>query len=224
MRISWSYLTNIPLIALIVANVLPLWGVLFLGWDAFLIVLLYWAENIAIGFYTVLKIVFVKAPSPKDQLSKLLIIPFFIIHYGGFTAGHGFFVLSIFKKGGKLSISGEEWPCFLVFVQLLLNVMRQAYSIIPANMKYVLLALFVSHGISFVYNYLLKGEYAVAKVASPYGRVFVMHIAIIGGAFLAEQIGSPVAVLFVLVVLKTIMDVALHLREHKKMKKKMAGG
>jgi len=208
MRISGSYLTNIPLLALLIANVLPLWGVLFLGWDAFLIVLLYWTENIAIGFYTILKIVFVKAPSPKDQLSKLFIIPFFIIHYGIFTAVHGLFVLRIFKKVDELSI----------------YVIRQAYSIIPVNMKYVLLALFVSHGISFVYNYLLKGEYAFAKVESPYGRVFVMHIAIIGGAFLAEQIGSPVAVLFVLVVLKTIMDVALHLREHKKIKKKMAAG
>jgi len=208
MKVLRSYLTNIPLLALLIANVLPLWGVLFLGWDALLIVLLYWAENIAIGFYTVLKIVFVKASSPKDQMSKLFIIPFFIIHYGAFTVVHGLFVLKIFKKVDELSIYR----------------IRQAYSIIPVNMKYVLLAFFVSHGISFVYNYLLKGEYAVAKVESPYGRVFVMHITIIGGAFLTEQIGSPVAVLFVLVVLKIIMDVALHLKEHEKIRKKMATG
>ncbi|MHC4130435.1 MAG: DUF6498-containing protein [Planctomycetota bacterium] len=41
-----SWLT-LPVAALIVANIIPIWGVLFLGWDAFCIVLLYWAENLA---------------------------------------------------------------------------------------------------------------------------------------------------------------------------------
>lgn len=218
------YFSNVPLIALLIANVLPLWGVLFWGWDAFLIVLLYWSENLAIGFYTALKIAFVKAPSRKDQWSKLLIIPFFIIHYGGFTAGHGMFVLSMFKKAPEGFEQELSWPCFLAFIELLINVIRQAYSIIPTNMKFVLLGLFVSHGISFVYNYLLKGEYAVRKVESPYGRVVVMHIAIIAGGFLTEAMGSPAGIVFVLVLIKTIMDAGLHLREHEKRQKKLASG
>jgi len=42
----------------------------------------------------------------------------------------------------------------------------------------------------------------------------VMHVAIIAGGFLSMVFGSPAALLFVLVVLKTIIDVELHLREH----------
>ena len=52
-------------------------------------------------------------------------------------------------------------------------------------------------------------------MGAPYARVVVMHVAIIAGGFLSMVFGSPAALLFVLVVLKTIIDVELHLREHK---------
>lgn len=55
MKVSKGILARLPLICLLAANVIPLWGVLVLRWDAFLIVLLYWAENLAVGFYNVLK-------------------------------------------------------------------------------------------------------------------------------------------------------------------------
>src|SRR4051812_39197593 len=49
---------------LIAANALPLFGVLFLGWDAFSIVLLYWTENVVIGAINVLKMI-TCAPDPN---------------------------------------------------------------------------------------------------------------------------------------------------------------
>ena len=218
-----SYLSKLPLIALLVTNALPLVGVLFFKWDAFMIVLLYWAENLAIGFYNVLKIAFVKVEKPADNLAKLFAIPFFIIHYGGFMAVHGVFVLALFDKSDDFFPKGDTWPCFLVFVQLLLNVMREAYLAIPPDARYVILAMFISHGISFVYNYLYKGEYATAKgdklMGQPYARIVVMHIAIIAGGFLTAWFGSPIGLLVILVVLKTVIDVKLHLRQHRGQKK-----
>lgn len=220
MKFSKKYLSNIPLLALIVANTIPLWGVLFLGWDAFYILLLYWAENIAVGFYNILKIAFLKVPRPIDHLGKLFIIPFFVVHFGGFMAGHGFFILFLFKKIKEPSIQGNEWPCFLVFIQLLLGVIKQAYSIIPADMKYALAALFASHGISFIYNYLLKREFALSKaerlMGEPYVRVAIMHFALLAGGFLSASIGQPIGILLILVVFKIIIDAKLHLREHRK--------
>ena len=44
-------------LALIVVNMVPLVGVLFWRWDAFEIVALYWAENVAIGAINVLKMI-----------------------------------------------------------------------------------------------------------------------------------------------------------------------
>lgn len=220
MKSKSKYLSNIPLIALIAANIVPLWGVLFLKWDAFYIVLLYWSENLAVGFYNILKMAFAKVPHPLEHLKKVFLISFFTIHYGGFTAIHGFFVLMLFKKGQGEFLKDINWPCFLAFLQILLNVAKQAYSVMPTAMRYALAALFASHGVSFVLNYLIKGEYASAQseklMGSPYGRVVVMHIAILFGAFLTMAIGSPVAILIILVLLKTVVDAKLHLQQHRK--------
>jgi purine-cytosine permease-like protein len=103
---------------------------------------------------------------------------------------------------------------------MLFNIIRYMYSVIPPQVRLAVLALFVSHGVSFVHNYLLKGEYTSAKLnklmGGPYGRVVVMHIAILVGGFLTMVAGSPTPLLVVLIGLKTILDVNLHNREHKK--------
>ena len=220
MKFRAEVLPRLPLIALIAANLIPIWGVLFARWDAFYIVLLYWAENLAVGFYNVLKMACVKMAKPEDHLRKLFMIPFFIIHFGGFTGGHGFFVLMMFKKSsGEFMQGGMDWPCFLVFVQMLLRVIGEAYSLLSAQMKVALLALFASHGVSFMYNYFYRGEYTRAKLdalmGTPYVRIFVMHFAIIAGGFVMAAIDSPAGLLFVLVVLKMVIDVKMHLREHR---------
>jgi hypothetical protein len=222
--VFWRHRSNIPLISLLAANTIPLWGVLFLGWDAFSIVLLYWAENLIIGFYNILKIAFVKAPRFPGHIAKLFFIPFFIIHYGGFMGVHGIFILFLFKRGqGPAFLSGSApWPCFLVFVQLLLGVIRQMWLVMPDGMKLPLAIFLASHGVSFVHNFLVKGEYASTKpeklMGQPYARVVVMHIALLVGCFGVAALNSPVPLLLVLVALKTILDVKLHLREHGKVK------
>ena len=84
-------------------------------------------------------------------------------------------------------------------------------------MKIALLALFVSHGVAFVHNYLLKGEfsrtYMSTLMGQPYSRVVVMHIAILAGGSLSLSLGSPVGLLIILVVLKTAIDVKMYLRQ-----------
>ena len=71
-------------------------------------------------------------------------------------------------------------------------------------------------------EYLLKGEYATAKpkelMGKPYSRVIVLHIAIIAGGFFVMALGSPVPLLIVLIIGKIILDMKMHLREHRKAK------
>lgn len=228
MQFKKEYLTDISLISLVSANLIPFFGVLYLGWEAFHIVLLYWSENIVVGFYNILKMTFARVDKPAEHLGKLFLIPFFAVHYGGFCAVHGLFVIMLFGKGqsGFEPVQGEPWPCFFVFLQMLLNVIRQIYSIMPAAMQYAMVALFVSHGISFVYNYLIKGEFAKIKtdrlMGSPYGRIVIMHLAVLFGAFLTMSLGSPIGILIILVGLKTFLDVIFHLRQHEKHQAKAA--
>jgi hypothetical protein len=84
--------------ALTVANLLPLFGVVFLGWDAAAIVLLYWIENLIVGSINILRMILVKVESTAGQFQKLFMIPFFCVHFGGFCAVHGFFLLTFFKN------------------------------------------------------------------------------------------------------------------------------
>jgi hypothetical protein len=146
-------------------------------------------------FYNVLKIAFAPVPHPAGHLGKLFLIPFFVVHYGGFTAVHGFLVLALSHKGQGPPMGGTNWSCCHVFVQMLFNVIGYMYSVIPPQVRIAVLALFASHGVSFVRNYLLNREYATAKsnqlMSGPYGRVVVMHVAIIAGGFLTAAVGSP---------------------------------
>jgi len=217
---SRQIVRRLPLIALLTANAVPLVGVLFFKWSAFGIVLLYWSENVVVGFYNILKIALVKVKEPVEHLGKLFMIPFFMVHFGGFTGIHGVFVLTMFGQSNGDFMHKTSWPCHFAFIQILLNVIREAFSIMTPEMRLGLLALFGSHGVSFVYNYLIKGEYARTNprklMGAPYSRIFVMHIAIIVGGFALVALKSPVGLLLVLVVLKTFVDVKLHFYEHRK--------
>lgn len=207
-------------VALTAANLLPLAGVLFLGWDAGAIVLLAWSENLIVGFYAVLKIALVKVEKPAHHLAKLFFIAFFCMHFGLFCGVHGSFILYFFKLGGPASPSlGGDWPFPLVFLQILVGVAADAWRARPPGMEWQVLCLFLSHGVSFVQNYVLGKEYAssniVLAMVRPYGRMVLMHVALIAGAAATVGLGSPVPMLFVLVGLKLAVDVALHRWSHR---------
>ena len=50
---------------------------------------------------------------------------------------------------------------------------------------------------------------------APYGRLVILHLTILLGAFAIMVIGAPVGAVAVLVALKTAMDLGFHLREHR---------
>jgi len=189
--------------ALLVANVLPLAGVLALGWDLQLVMLTYWAESAVVGLYAILRMLVV---------GGIIAVPasaFFCVHFGGFMAGHLVFLLVLTAPGG-IGGSGGPGPGFRQLPALL------AEPLVIATLA----AMVVSHGVSFVMNFVMGGEAArttVAKeMAAPYGRIVVMHVAIIGGAFLVILVGSSAMLLVLLIALKTAADLLAHRREHRK--------
>jgi hypothetical protein len=88
------------------------------------------------------------------------------------------------------------------------------------HLVWAALALAASHGVSFVLNYLRSGEYQRARLdalmQAPYGRVVVLHVAILGGGFLIMGMGSPVWALALLVFLKIGLDLQAHQRERRR--------
>jgi uncharacterized protein DUF6498 len=176
-------------IALVIANFVPLVGVLFFGWDLGDVMVLYWVESGVIAFYTVLKIAIV------GKLAAIVAAPFFIGHflliYGLFLRGN---------TGGRTPGAAAELSA--VFIPIWTSIA----------------ALFISHGVSFFTNFMGQREYEDASVSAlmtaPYNRVLVMHFTLIFGGWIILLLGTPTGALVVLLAVKTLLDLRAHRREH----------
>jgi hypothetical protein len=192
---------------LLLANLVPLYGVLFWDWDVFSLLLLFWMENLAIGALNVARMLCAQPGDILAWLRKLFLVPFFCVHYGMFTAVHGMFVLSG-MFGSRDYTSGG----FAVIGPALEAAAEQ-------DLWLPVAALAASHLFSFFWNYVHRGEYRrttpAALMVRPYVRVVALHFAIVVGGIGAMALGSPVSALVLLVAIKTGIDVAAHLREHR---------
>ncbi|HEV2436148.1 MAG TPA: DUF6498-containing protein [Verrucomicrobiae bacterium] len=194
-------------IALGLANLVPVAGVFLLGWEIFPLMFLFWSENVIIGVINVLKMLTANPESPSSWAAKLFIIPFFCVHYGMFTFVHGVLVIGLFGGGLK---PGTGLPTPETF-----------WKIAHDNyLGWAILGLAVSRGISFATNYLGSGEYQRASLQQlmqqPYGRIVVLHLAILFGGFLMLALHSPVWGLLLLVALKISLDLRGHFAERRK--------
>lgn len=89
----------------------------------------------------------------------------------------------------------------------------------PATLLISAVGLAISHLLSYRQNYIGRGEYLRvspgAQMFSVYGRVVVLHLTVIIGGFAISSLDAPVAALVVMVLIKTAIDLGLHLREHR---------
>lgn len=220
-----THASGVAIGALVVANAIPLIGVLFLGWSLPAILGIYWAENGVIGVFAFLRILTADGPVPSvapppsplegrpvavlpASIGRMIMAPFFAVHYGIFWVGHGVFVLLFlpmmlsFGGGGVLDPSGmTAAPAVPVILQAL-----------PF--------LVASHALSFWLNWVVAGERhasnPTAEMFAPYARVMLLHVTIIGGAFAVVLLGKPIWALVVMVAFKTGMDLRAHLAERRR--------
>ncbi len=199
---GWLARLRSSAMALVVANLVPVYGVVALGWKVAPIMVFYWTENLVVGFFNVQKMKRAQGPvnaagmtlngQPVTEGSRRALILFFILHYGLFTLVHGVFVFVLFGPGMRL---GRE-------------------------LGLALLVLAASHGYSYRRNFIHGGEYRRASFArlfwQPYARIIVMHVTILAGGALAASMGSPLGALLVLVGLKTVIDLGAHWLERRK--------
>ncbi len=214
---------------LIAANSVPIWGVLYWGWDVFVLLVLYWLETAVIGFWMIARILSAPPASLgtievngkpvagiKGATARLFVAGFFVVHAGIFMGVHMVFLWSLFSGAWSKQIRG------------LGDFFRSI--VIGTDLWVPLLVLFVVRGLSFLFH-VIKPE-AIEKferslglpvssapapedigtiVGAFYGRVVVMHMTIIFSAFISVLFGS-IAPLIVMVAVKTAADVSLHLK------------
>jgi hypothetical protein len=236
-RLARATSTTSSALVLVAFNLIPLVGVVFWGWNVATLLVLYWVENGIVGVLNVPKMLLARGPveagegelriNGRVSTSKASQVLFFLVHYGIFWFVHGIFVFSLTAFAPFAATGLGDGPIQPVVPDGVGGVFPgPAQTGLPAAARgpdmsavaWGAIGLAISHGASFVVNYLGRREYlrvsAGRQMFAPYGRLVILHMAIILGAFVSITIGSPIGALIVLVVLKTIVDLTLHLREH----------
>jgi hypothetical protein len=191
-------LTSTSTLILIFANLIPVAGSAFWGWNLADVMVLYWAESAVIGFFNICKMIVI------GRWLALLTSTFFVAHFGGFMAVHFLFVYTIFVEPtqNEIAAGGD-----------LANVTRLFITLWPA-----LAVLFISHAFSFYSNFLGREEYRGRslneQMSEPYSRIIFMHMVLIFGGGLTMILGGPVLILIIVIALKVYFDVKAHLKQH----------
>jgi hypothetical protein len=203
---------KITLIMLLTVNLLPLLGVYLLGWNVFVLIFLYWLENVITGFFNILRMLVLQPWHILHWFGKLFTVGFFTFHYGMFTAVHGVFVIMLFG-GESITNRGTISPSIIFDI------------ISKYQLIYIVLALYLSHGLSYLINYIGGKEYQKTNLkilmGRPYGRIIILHIVVLIGGFFVLALKSPKLGIVLLVFLKTFFDLAAHRKEHVKNKKQL---
>lgn len=185
-------------ISLVATNLVPAFCVVFLDWDAFGLILLYWMENIITGFFNVWKMGLSRV-GREWKVARRFFIVFFIVHYGGFCAGH--LVLAWAALGH--ANAPDQFQNTSIFTRYL-----------NFGMFVSIGMLLFEHGRSFYVGYFRPRRYLSFDdnlFFAPYPRIVIMHVVVIIGGILADKYrhaGPQIAVLL-LIPLKIVMELIL---------------
>ena len=197
-------------VVLIIANLVVLAGVLFLGWSKFDVLFTYWLESVVIGFFTVLKLKKAGKTAPMPA-------PFFIVHYGMFSFAMFMCIVGFFGPGGySNSMTARKMSMTTGYLlgDGFLNIGTAAVSFL------------ISHGFSYWHNFLGKHEYRDRRIVKylvtvPYQRLFLTILIVFFTTLIAPKFNLPlVSAAVLLIILKTAMDLTAHLRQHRVTKNK----
>ncbi|MES2601664.1 MAG: DUF6498-containing protein [Pseudomonadota bacterium] len=198
---------------LILSNLVPLAGILFWGWDTFVLLCLYCLETAVIGFWTIARVATMSrdpgSAAGRSIAGTLALAGFFTVHAGLFMTVHMLFIYTLFAGPwtGRIHDARD-------FIRLI---------VIGKDLWIPLLALFVGQGAIFINDAVnrfvfakvpLSGADTGAIMGGFYKRIVIMHVAIMGGAFIAQAIGTA-APLIVLVLLKIAIEIRFQMNSSK---------
>jgi hypothetical protein len=144
----------------------------------------------------------------------LIATGFFVVKFAGFavTLGFALLILPVWLsqlETGQLTENSGQWV-----------LMAQAFKAVAGGLPFVVVALVVSHGISFVVNFIGRREYdrtnILLLVFWPYARMaLIVAVMIIAGVAAAlTPVGRTTLFAVTVVSLKLLADLASHAFEH----------
>jgi hypothetical protein len=189
-----------PDIFLIAANLLPVAGVWFFGWNPKEVFIVYCFETIIIGFYNLVKMAAITAVKKTDiwqnngtktRVSGFVFMLFFLVHYGMFvTIQMGLF----FGASGI----GDEYKIGFF------NFFYKWPQLITHNAMIMLGVFLISYGYKTVAEFMIPGVYKTTPLGiqmfQPYMRIFIQQFAVIlGSMFLVFGAGKIFILVFAFV-------------------------
>ena len=187
----------------VVSAAIIAYGVLVLRWPVFIVMALFWFENVVIGGLNVLRmLVSGIRMGPAGLVGACAMSAFFTLHYGLFTAVHGTFVVMMFGVAelGREAMNGGLLPP----VQRMLG-----HMIADRDGWLAMLAIVVVQGVAFVrWSVETRERPTPLKelMGAPYGRVMILHVTLIACGFLVMSLKAPVLGAVLLVALKLVYD------------------
>jgi hypothetical protein len=204
-------------IALLTANIITIFFAIAENWNPADVLFIYWAQSVIIGAFAVVSILSSDTASLMEEMNRpdpdgvkkpvwtersiryylCVMAGFFCLHYGLFHWGYYSFIVEsgLFGTVG-FSNPGIWISCGLFFSNHLYSFLWHRKGVQPGGVKFVNEEFF-----------------------RPYNRIIPMHLTIIFGSIVVlvlQLLGfstlTPVLVLFL--VLKTYMDLKMHLRKH----------
>ena len=189
-------------LALATAAVLA-WGVLVLDWSPFIVMALFWVENVVIGIFNLLKMLFAGARLGwAGLLGAIAVGAFFTVHYGLFTLVHGAFVVMLF--GGSEITRGVATSGLLAPIGAMLK------TLLTQREGWVAIGAIAAVHANATIQWLLRTRELPPPIkdlmVAPYGRILILHVTLIAGGFLMQAFGAPRAGALLLIGLKLAYD------------------
>ena len=195
-------------LVLILTNCVPLFGVIFLGWDATAVVLTYWAETGIIFLSVFIQIAVIgyidKSNLYRRRTPLLLILYIFIF---GFLLSLSFSFIWFLIQAVP-SIFTHNQVINVTIVDLLMS--------IPVI---GVVSLLINHAVSLVLGFFIEKAYETTNMATvllvSFKRVFVIVFMIAAGFFiipistLVTKSHGPTILLSLLIIIKIFFDLCL---------------
>ena len=183
---------------IVLLNLIPAGGVLWLGWDAGQILMLYWVENVIIGVLALLRILTARQPIEGAESSPGATIKvgcFFMVHYGLFTLVHGVFTMTLASR----IIEGKDGLWERVFAN--------------ATFHWAVLGAAVLQVVILIREWWCSGLWRRSSPAlemfRPYGRIVVLHVTVLGAAWWLSETSAPAAAVLILCLMKTVVELVM---------------
>ncbi len=177
----------------ILNNVFPIFGVFFLGWNPFDLIFAYWLENLAVGIYTVLRLL---------QRGAWPMAAFFALHFGIFTIVHGIFILALFAR--QISLLSLSWPLLGLIISLFGAYFYKWLTVSERQRDGQITTQPAKANMSTLARNMLSNS---ELFMSPYRRIVPIHIVLIIGGMLSLTLDMPSVLPVLLVVVKVVIDV-----------------